>query len=666
MPLPRRIRRYSGWQNSDPRRPRRLGRAGALTIAVLLALSGPATAEGRVALVIGNSAYKHVPGLDNPGNDATDMAAALGELGFEVFAGRDLTHDLMLARIDEFARAAANADVALFYFAGHAFQVGGRNFLIPTDLAPTDPQRILTQSVLLDTVMEALETAPGLRLLFLDACRDNPLALSQAAGGEGLARVGAGANFLIAYATQPGAVAFDGDGRNGTFTKALLSHIHTPGLNVADMMISVRKDVIAATGGQQIPWENTSLTQTFRFDDGPREASPETMFYQVAARSNNADLLSLYLERYPQGAHVAEASSHLIAARSGIGGLSDGRSLGDGADETAQDVWLLAKRTRMRPVVEFYLATYPTGADAEEARRLLAALPAESELGPGQLCERLATHPNDASAATSGVPFARLAEHADLAIAKCRAAVRAFPEQPRFVALLARALITAGQVDEAVAFYQEAAARGDLRALVSLGILYENGNGVPRDPYRALELYERAAEGGSPDGAINLAAALFAGQLVDKDVPRAIELFRTASEAGSPVATFNLGVLAQGGLVGDDADAFELFQRAGQEGEPRGYRAAAVLLDEGRGINRNPSRAARLLLRGAAEDRGEVLDGIAGQSDRWSPDTIRGMQGLLKKPGFYPGALDGVVGPQFVEALRKWRNGGFDAGLLEG
>lgn len=266
---------------------------------MLAVWGGQAAAEDRVALVIGNAAYRHVEALDNPDNDAQDMARALTSEGFEVFTGLDLSRAGMMELIDRFAAAAEDAEVALFFFAGHAFQVGGQNYLIPVDLDPGEGERTLEQGISLDIVMDLLEAAPGLRLVFLDACRDNPLGITLPAGGEGLASVGRGADFLIAYATQPGAVAYDGDGRNGTFTEAVLNHIHTPGQSIAEMMISVRKDVIAATGGQQVPWDNSSLTRQFKFEGGPRAASADTMLYQLAARAADPSLMRLYLARYP-------------------------------------------------------------------------------------------------------------------------------------------------------------------------------------------------------------------------------------------------------------------------------------------------------------------------------------------------------------------------------
>jgi len=666
-------RRCRPWIRTSPARsvsdppPRGLILRGACLVLLLIWSALPAGAGGRVALVIGNGTYAHVQSLPNPDNDAADISAALEDLGFTVLSGRDASRDAMAALIDDFAGRARDADVALFYFAGHAFQVGGHNYLVPTDLDPAPSSDVPARSISLDDVMAALEAAPGLKFVFLDACRDNPLGISEAAGGSGLARTGSSADFLIAYATQPGAVAFDGDGRNGTFTEAVLNHIHTPGQSVNEMMIAVRRDVIAATGGQQVPWENSSLTRDFEFDPGRRTASNETLLFQIAARTRSAELMSLYLDRYPQGAHVADAQSFLVASRGDPS--AQGRNLTNGQSPPADDgerLWELVQRTRLRELAEFYLKRFPKGPHSAEAWRLLETRQNDWQLGPGRLCERLATHPRDATATLPGVEFEKLRQNADLAIETCRAAVEAFPEQPRFTALLARATIAAGEVAQAVALYREAAARGDLRAMVSLGLLTESGNGVPKDPRAAIALYKQAAEGGSADGAINLAVALYQGDFVPRDVDRAIGLFRSASEAGSPIATFNLGVLAQNGTAGTPAEALDLFLRAARTGEPRGYRAAAVLLDEGRGVAPDPAEAASLLLRGAAEDRGEIIARLSADADRWSEDTLRRMQAILARADCYSGSFDGVAGPDLVAALKTWRAGRFDPALLDG
>ncbi|WP_347265987.1 caspase family protein [Paracoccus sp. (in: a-proteobacteria)] len=631
----------------------------AALLALLALTAGPAGAAGRVALIIGNAAYAHARVLDNPAHDASDMAGALTDLGFQVMLGVDQNREQMQDLVARFGEAARDSDVALFFFAGHAFQVADRNYLLPLDFRLTLPDHAIAQTQPLDAVLEVMAQAKGIKIVLLDACRDNPLRLPGASSG--LARVGSAADFLISYATQPGAVAFDGKDRNGTFTEALLNHIRTPAQDISEMMIAVRKDVVARTGGQQIPWESSSLTRQFDFNDGPPTVSPETMFYQVAVRAGDPALMRLYVQRYPDGAHVPEVLAMLS------GGAGDTARRGMGADRDAgTQLWQLAQRSRLPALVDKYLQTYPDGPYAGAARQLRAELPAEAELGPARRCELMATHPRDSTESTPGVPFEVLASSATEAIRLCDAAMRLEPQQPRYVALAARACFAAGLRERGLELYRQAAERGDLRAMVSLAMLKESGDGLPRDPEGARALYEKAAAAGSPDAAINLAVTLLDGKPGAQDRARGIALMQKASEAGAAIATFNLGVLAQEHEYGDPLDAVALFERAAREGEPRAYRAAAVLLDEGRGTAQDPAAAAVQLLLGVASDDGALLRELTDKGGDWNPGTLSALQQRLGRAGLYKGGIDGKPGPALSAALAQWRNGGFDSAALAG
>jgi TPR repeat protein len=330
-----------------------------------------------------------------------------------------------------------------------------------------------------------------------------------------------------------------------------------------------------------------------------------------------------------------------------------------GDKDRAQRLWELARRSRMRPLLELYLERYPDALNRAEAQRLLRNIPRPEDATPGKICERLATHPRDATAENRGVPFSRLQQNALAAIQACSAAAARQPELPHYVALLARATAATGDLERAVVLYSDAAERGDLRALVSLAQLTERGTAVPQDVARALELYEQAAAGGSHDAMINLAISLLQGQGVPADPERGLAFLKQAAAEGSAKATFNLGVLAQDGVGDGPEAALRYFQKAAQNGEAEGYRAAAILLDEGRGTQRDPARAAVMLLRGAAEDRGDVVRQLTTNTDQWSRETIRAVQGLLKEAGYYTAAIDGLPGSNFTSALEKWRNGGF-------
>jgi TPR repeat protein len=661
---------------SRPSSPRRSGSDGGrilrslvarafLALALVLGLAGGAAAEKRVALVVGNSSYTGLKPLRNPGNDAADIAAALKGLGFEVTSGTDLDRAAMMRAIETFTAAARTADVSLFYYAGHGFQLASQNYLVPVDAVLRRREDVHARTVDLRSLLQSLEGSKGIHLVFLDACRNNPLAsVAESAGAplqNGLARVGHAAGFLIAFATQPDNVAFDGGGRNSPFSQAILSHLATRGQDIASMMIAVRKDVLAATGGYQVPWENSSLTRQFSFVPGPAAAaSPETQLWSLAATARDPALLQIYLERHPEGSHAADARALLGGTK--VAALPSGTARSTpGAEALGDDtLWDFARKARLRPLVELYLARNPAGRHAEEAREMLRAMPkpGSSEEPPEVACDRLATHPRDATANNPGTLWADLRNNAALAVDACRRAMLANPEMPHYAALLARALAAGGQREEAVRLYRDASNRGNLRAMVSLGLITETGDGVPKDLPTALALYERAAAGGSPDGAINLAVALMEGTGVKRDVPRAVALLTQASRTGSAIATYNLGVLAQQGVTGNPASAIDYFRRATALGDPRGYLAAAILLDEGRGLRKDPAAAAEMLLQGVALDSGEALNQIAARAANWSPDTIRAIQARLKKGGYYTGAVDGRGSARLNAALKQWRSVG--------
>ena len=246
----------------------------------------PARAESRFALVIGNGAYKNVPALSNPPNDAEDVAATLKSLGFKVTLKLDLDLAAMQRAIDEFALRSVDADVSLFYYAGHGLQLAGRNYLVPVGAELRKLDDLATRMVALDPVLAELGKGRGLHLVFLDACRNNPFAgAGVALPAPGLARVGKLPGFFITFATQPDNVAFDGRGRNSPFATAFLAHLATPGADISSMMIAVRNDVFAATGGQQIPADESLLTKQFYFAGATAaEETLETQLWRLSRK----------------------------------------------------------------------------------------------------------------------------------------------------------------------------------------------------------------------------------------------------------------------------------------------------------------------------------------------------------------------------------------------
>ena len=249
----------------------------ALLLVVLLSGFAPgfatiafAQAEKRVALVVGNGAYSNAPRLPNPRNDAEDVAAALKRSGFETIVGIDLDRNQMNDIAIRFARAARTADVALFYYSGHAMQFAGVNYLMPIDTKLADEADLRTMTRI-DEIVADLQQAKNLRILVLDSCRDNPLAenLKRSMGrtraasvSRGLAKIDSPQGMIVAYATQAGKTAEDGTGRNSPYTSAFLKHIETTA-EVGTVFRRISEDVYAATKREQLPELSLSLIGEF-------------------------------------------------------------------------------------------------------------------------------------------------------------------------------------------------------------------------------------------------------------------------------------------------------------------------------------------------------------------------------------------------------------------
>ena len=301
-----------------------------LAILCLWVSATAALAERRVALVIGNSAYASAPQLKNPVSDALAVEAALGRMGFEVLLGTDLDIDAMRDLLREFGLAADGADLALFFYAGHGLQVAGRNYLIPIDAELERESDLDFAAIDLQLVLKQLELASGNSVILLDACRDNPFEtrLSRAMGAarstavlaRGLAPVETLGGALIGFATDPGEVAYDGDGANSPFTEALLTHIETPGLEINALMTRVRADVVTRTGRLQRPWSTSSLLDEVFL--APAVAAPvaevdpilaDVERWKAADQDGSRAAVLGYLQEFPDGLFAEMARDRLAA-----------------------------------------------------------------------------------------------------------------------------------------------------------------------------------------------------------------------------------------------------------------------------------------------------------------------------------------------------------------
>ena len=253
----------------------------ALTALLLAMFVGPAAAEKRIALVVGNAAYQNITRLDNPRNDAKLMADTLSSLGFALIGGRaqlDLDKQSLDAAVQNFGRQIQGADVALFFYAGHGVQVSGSNYLVPVSANPTREADVDFQMVDVNLVLRQMQgSGTRLNMVILDACRNNPFgARGLRASDGGLAQMRAPEGTLISYATQPGSVAQDGSDGHSPYTKALAATIRLAGLDIFQTFNQVGLAVKRETGGSQQPWVSSSpIDGTFYFVAPLAAASPQ-------------------------------------------------------------------------------------------------------------------------------------------------------------------------------------------------------------------------------------------------------------------------------------------------------------------------------------------------------------------------------------------------------
>jgi uncharacterized caspase-like protein len=316
---------------------------------VCMALSATAAqADRRVAFVVGNGAYKNVAALPNPPIDAKAIAGALRNVGFEVVEGTNLTRDKMTERLLDFGKKAQGADIALFFYAGHGIAISGTNYLLPIDADIKSEMDVkLGAAINIDLTLDQTMGDAKVKLVFLDACRDNPFAAKIKSNSAtrsvnvqtGLAEMKSGEGTLIAFATGPGQTALDGtEGGNSPFTRALLANVTQPGVEIQQAMTKVRAQVNEETNKGQLPWGHTNLIGTVYLNGAPAPAAPgtaaapsqqqialapntevEVEFWRSIKDSNKPEELKAYLTNYPNGQFRSLAQSRIASLEQGGG-----------------------------------------------------------------------------------------------------------------------------------------------------------------------------------------------------------------------------------------------------------------------------------------------------------------------------------------------------------
>jgi hypothetical protein len=352
----------------------------ALSIAGLLVSANVAKADKRVAFVVGNGAYKNVAALPNPAIDAKSMAKVLRNVGFDVVEGTNLTRDKMTERLLEFGKKAQGADVALFFYAGHGIAINGTNYLLPVDADIKSEMDVkLGSAINIDVTLDQTMADAKVKLVFLDACRDNPFASKIKSSAtrsltvqSGLAEMKSGEGTLIAFATGPGQTALDGqEGTNSPFTRALMAHITTPGVEIQQAMTEVRAQVNEETNKGQLPWGHTNLIGSVYLNPAPAAAGTaveapntpvvtagpasevELEFWRSIKDSNKPEELNAYLTNYPNGTFKPLALARIASLQDGPSTTTRNLTTGidpstftEQADQIAEDQIGLDKNQR--------------------------------------------------------------------------------------------------------------------------------------------------------------------------------------------------------------------------------------------------------------------------------------------------------------------------------
>ena len=520
-------------------------KAGRALVAVVVAIVffvAPAVvfADGRVALVVGNSTYAHIGRLPNPDNDARDMSAALRRLGFEVTTELDADRVELTEGLRAFTRQSAGADVSLVFYAGHGIEMDGVNYLVPVDARLERDVDVRFEAVTVDDLLVSTSGA-SLRLLILDACRNNPLARSmqrtaatRTVSGGSFADLNEdllGDETLVAYAAAAGTTAADGRGRNSPYTAALLSHLETP-LEIGLLFRRVRAAVLAATNGAQRPHEYHSLV----------------------------------------GEHYLTQT------------LATGTSVSVTAAVPAE--LALADPPRPDPletdVTELHMAALRELAEAGDAG-------AQTELGERYDHGRGA--PQDDRAAVSW--FRRAAEQGHP------------PGQAALGFMYATGRGVAQDHAESVHWFRRAAEQGNARGQYNLGVMYRDGRGVVQDDAEAVRWFRRSAEQGSALGQTGLGAMYYTGRGVQRNDAEAVRWYRRAADQGEAFAQRNLGVMYREGrgVSRDDREAVRWFRRSANQGHSVGQAELGWMYENGRGVRRDRVEAVRWYRRAA--DQGD-------------------------------------------------------------
>lgn len=363
-----------------------------LGLALSLAIA-PVQAANRVALVIGNAAYKGGLALPNPVNDALLMEKTLQGMGFQVNVVKNGDRGAILKALRTFEADAKQAEVALFYFAGHGVQVEGNNYLVPIGIALESENDVRDQAVEAGSVLRRIEgTGTKIGLVILDACRDNPFVRKTRSISRGLNRMDVPTGTIVAYATASGSVADDGDNKNGVYTEQLARYLREPGLDIREVFDRTASEVERLTKGKQKPREDIGLRGKFLLVPAPEVVKVEppapspvdddTLTWQTASQLHTQEAYQAYLKRYPKGQYkqAAQAALNALKPAAPVDKKAESARL---VVQRMEEAWSQARIGNQEKLTAF-LQKYPDTRWTDEAKRLIKELDERDRLAQEQ------------------------------------------------------------------------------------------------------------------------------------------------------------------------------------------------------------------------------------------------------------------------------------------
>ncbi|WP_425092972.1 caspase family protein [Tropicimonas sp. S265A] len=465
------------------------------------------TESTKHAILIGNAAYGGRAELRNPINDVRSLAGALADLGFQIH----LLENADKASFDTFLEdTTENLDpgaLTLFYYAGHAVQKDGLNWLLPLGFSMRDERDLETEAIGLDAVIGALEEARAeVKIVVLDACRENPFDTGEVVFGDGLAGVAATGETLVAYATSAGEVAFDGAGVNSPYAGALVSALAVEELELYGVFRLVRQKVRQATQGRQLPWVSGSIENEIVLHPASQRLSQD--YADVLPLTSAVHWRAIENSRDP--VDFEEFAS-----------LHPGTKAAEAALKRASDLNTNGQSVPPRPDLE---VVQPFGAPVSLTR-----------------CDLWVSQPNDPYRLASPVESGLVNTHT--AIRDCSIALTRNSSSARLNFLLARALDIAEDFETARVLYERAAELGYATAHFNLGLMYRHGRGVVPDDKLGIQHYFEAAIQGNPSARVALGKLFSEGLGVPKSISEAKRWLELAADDNNPWAIDYLGNL---------------------------------------------------------------------------------------------------------------------------